>query len=190
MPEPPRMRFASPSEWEAWLSANHADADGVWLELSKAGRGMTTVTHQQAVEVALCFGWIDGQAASVDEASWLQKFTPRRPRSRWSKVNRDRATALITAGRMRPAGLAEVERAKQDGRWEAAYDSPSTATVPPDLSAALDADPQAREFFAGLDSRNRYAILYRIQEAKQPETRARRIAKYVAMLHNGQQIYP
>jgi uncharacterized protein YdeI (YjbR/CyaY-like superfamily) len=190
MPELPRMRFGTATEWEAWLADFHTDSPGLWLEIGRAGRGVRTVSYAEALDVALCFGWIDGQKRSFDDTAWLQKFTPRRPRSRWSKANREKASALIAAGRMRQAGLAEVERAKQDGRWEAAYDSPSTATVPPDLSAALDADSTARAFFATLDSRNRYAILHRIDAARRPETRARLIAKYVAMLHNGARLHP
>ncbi|HWH95109.1 MAG TPA: YdeI/OmpD-associated family protein, partial [Baekduia sp.] len=137
----------------------------------------------------LCYGWIDGQAAAGDDAHWLQRFTPRRARSRWSKINRDRATALIERGEMQPAGMREVERAKADGRWDAAYEGARAATVPDDLQAALDADDQAREFFATLDSANRYAILYRVQEAKKPETRERRIEKYVAMCREHRKIH-
>src|SRR6266516_2631609 len=173
----PIIRFESAAEWEAWLEENHAQSPGVWIKIAKAGGRQPTVTYPEALDVAICFGWIDGQKASVDDAYWLQKFTRRGPRSKWSKVNRDKAQRLIDEGRMRPAGLAELERAQRDGRWDAAYDSPSTATVPDDLQRALDASPPAREFFATLDSRNRYAILYRIQDAKKPETRARRIAE-------------
>ncbi len=190
MPELPRVRFGTATDWEEWLADFHADSPGVWLEIGRTGRGVRTVSYPEALDVALCFGWIDGQKRSLDDTVWLQKFTPRGPRSRWSKVNREKANALIAAGRMRRAGLAEVERARKDGRWEAAYDSPSTATVPPDLSAALDADPPARAFFATLDSRNRYAILHRVAAARRPETRARLIAKYVAMLHNGERLHP
>jgi uncharacterized protein YdeI (YjbR/CyaY-like superfamily) len=184
------MRFGTATEWEAWLAEFHSDSPGLWLEIGRAGRGVRTVSYAEALDVALCFGWIDGQKRSLDDAAWLQKFTPRGPRSRWSKVNREKANALAAAGRMRQAGVAEVDRAKQDGRWEAAYDSPRTATVPPDLAAALDADAPARAFFATLDSRNRYSILHRIEAARRPETRARLIAKYVAMLHNGERLHP
>ena len=149
-----------------------------------------TVSYAEALDIALCFGWIDGQKGALDDAYWLQKFTPRRERSRWSKVNRDKATALIEQGRMRPAGLAEVERARGDGRWDAAYDSPSTAAVPPDLQRALDADPQAAAFFETINSQNRYSILYRIQDAKRAETRARRIEKFVTMLREGRTLHP
>ena len=148
------------------------------------------MTYAEAVEVALAYGWIDGQAARVDDDFWRQRFTPRKPRSRWSKINRDRATALIEKGEMKPAGLREVERAQADGRWEAAYDAPSTATVPDDLQRELDRNERAREFFATLDSANRYAILYRIGDAKKPETRARRIEKFVTMLSEGRKLHP
>ena len=140
--------------------------------------------------MALCYGWIDGQKGALDAEFWLQKFTPRGPRSQWSKVNREKATALIENGRMQPAGLAEVERAKADGRWEAAYDAQSKATVPEDLQRELDANPDAAAFFATLESYNRYAILYRIQEAKKPETRAKRIEKFIGMLKRGEKVHP
>jgi uncharacterized protein YdeI (YjbR/CyaY-like superfamily) len=185
----PTILFASREAWASWLAGNHEDAEGVWLKFAKKGSGADSVTYAEAVEVALCYGWIDGQAAPCDDAYWLQRFTPRRARSRWSKINRDRAIALLERGEMQPAGLREVERAKADGRWDAAYASPRTATIPDDLQAALDADERARDFFATLDSANRYAILYRIQDAKKPETRARRIEKYVAMLREHRKIH-
>jgi uncharacterized protein YdeI (YjbR/CyaY-like superfamily) len=186
----PIIRFESAADWEAWLEANHAQSPGVWIKIAKAGRQPPTVTYPEALDVAICFGWIDGQKGSADDAHWLQKFTRRGARSKWSKVNRQKATALIEQGRMRPAGLAEVERAQQDGRWDAAYDSASTATVPDDLRQALDSRPNASAFFATLNSRNRYAVLYRIQDAKRPETRARRIAEFVTMLDEGRTLYP
>jgi uncharacterized protein YdeI (YjbR/CyaY-like superfamily) len=185
----PIIRFESAADWEAWLEANHAQSPGVWIKIAKAGQ-QPTVTYPEALDVAICFGWIDGQKGSADDAHWLQKFTRRGPRSKWSKVNRQKAKALIEQGRMRPAGLAEVERAQQDGRWDAAYDSASTATVPDDLRQALDSRPNASAFFATLNSRNRYAVLYRIQDAKRPETRARRIAEFVTMLDEGRTLYP
>ena len=151
---------------------------------------MRSVTYLEAVEVALCYGWIDGQGKRLDDTQYVQKFTPRRARSRWSKINRDRAMALIEQGRMQPAGLREVERAKADGRWEAAYDSPSTMVVPDDLREALRGNEKADAVFASLDGRNRYAILYQVHDAKRPETRARRIAKFVAMLSEGKKPYP
>jgi uncharacterized protein YdeI (YjbR/CyaY-like superfamily) len=182
--------FASAEEWEAWLRDHHATVPGIWIRFAKKGSGVPTVTYLEALHAALCFGWIDGQARSLDDAAYVQRFTPRRARSIWSKRNRDFATALIEAGRMQPAGLREVERAKADGRWDAAYDAPSTATVPEDLQRALDASPAAAEFFATLNSQNRYAILHRVQTAKRPETRARRIEKFVAMLEAGETLYP
>jgi len=185
----PTIAFASREEWAAWLAEHHEDMDGVWLRFAKKDSGIESVTYAEAVEIALCYGWIDGQAAAGDDAHWQQRFTPRRARSRWSRINRDRATELIARGEMRPAGLREVERAKADGRWDAAYEGARTATVPDDLQAALDADPRASEFFATLDSANRYAILYRVQEAKRPETRARRIEKYVAMCRERRTIH-
>ena len=186
----PIVPFASRNAWEAWLEEYHAASDGLWLKIAKKGSGIETVSYAEALEAALCYGWIDGQKASFDQDYWLQRFTPRKPRSKWSKVNRQKATELIEAGRMKPAGLQEVERAKADGRWEAAYDAQSTATVPADLSRALEKNDRAREFFAKLDSRNRYAILYQIQDAKRRETRARRIEKYVAMLSEQKKLYP
>lgn len=186
----PIICFESAADWEAWLEANHAQSPGVWIKIAKAGGQQPTVTYPEALDVAICFGWIDGQKGSADSAHWLQKFTRRGPRSKWSKVNRQKARALIEQERMRPAGLAEVERAQQDGRWDAAYDSPSTATVPDDLRRALDSTPNASAFFETLDSRNRYAVLYRIQDAKRPETRARRIAQFVTMLDEGRTLYP
>jgi uncharacterized protein YdeI (YjbR/CyaY-like superfamily) len=188
--ELPVIACATPAEWEAWLDAEHERAPGVWLQIAKKGTGVPSITQPKAVELALCFGWIDGLARRVDDTWFRQRFTPRRKRSLWSKINCDRATALIEAGRMRPAGLAEVERAKADGRWDAAYDGPRTATVPDDLQAALDDNPAAATGFAGLDGQNRFAILHRVQTAVRPETRARRIAKFVAMLADGDRLYP
>ncbi|MBX5443153.1 MAG: YdeI/OmpD-associated family protein [Solirubrobacteraceae bacterium] len=185
----PVERFADAAAFEAWLEAEHARAPGVWLELARKGTGIASVTYEEAVDVALCFGWIDGHTRSVDATWYRQRFTPRRPRSRWSKRNTQRAERLIAAGRMRPAGLAEVERAKADGRWDAAYHGPATMAVPPDLQAALDADPEAAASFAALDSRNRYSILYRLHDAKRPETRARRLAQFVEMLRRGETLH-
>jgi uncharacterized protein YdeI (YjbR/CyaY-like superfamily) len=162
----------------------------VWLKLAKAGTGIASVTYAEALEVALCHGWIDGQKGGFDDEFWLQRFTPRKPRSRWSRINRDKATALIERGEMEPAGLREVDAAKADGRWDAAYEGQRTATVPEDLQRALDANPAAAAFFSTLDGANRYAILYRVQDAKKPETRARRIDKYVAMLAAGEKLHP
>jgi uncharacterized protein YdeI (YjbR/CyaY-like superfamily) len=186
----PVIPFASRDAWDAWLAEHHEDADGVWIKIAKKGSGIESVTHPEALEVALCYGWIDGLRDRLDDEYFLQRFTPRRPRSKWSKVNCGKATELIEQGRMRPAGLKEVERAKADGRWDAAYDPWSTVTVPDDLQRELDRNDTAREFFATLDSRNRYAILYRIQDAKKPETRARRVEQYVAMLSRREKLYP
>ena len=176
------MPFSSREAWETFLEERHATSDGLWLKIAKKGSGIESVTYDQAVEVALCYGWIDGQVRKFDEDYYLQRFTPRRSRSKWSKVNRKKVAELIERGEMKSAGLREVERARADGRWDAAYDSPSTATVPEDLLRELEKNDRAREYFSELDRRNRYAILYQIQDAKRPETRARRIAKYVAML--------
>ena len=184
-PDLPVVTMASRAAWFTWLEEQHASSDGCWLLIAKKDSAVATVTYLEAVEGALCFGWIDGQRATADEPYYRQRFTPRRRGSRWSRINRDRATALSASGEMRPAGLAEVAAAKDDGRWDAAYEGQATAAVPPDLQAALDADPVAAAFFAGLTGANRYAILYRIQDAKRPETRAARIEKYVAMCHEG-----
>jgi uncharacterized protein YdeI (YjbR/CyaY-like superfamily) len=190
MDDLPVLSFPDREAFAAWLEDNHADARGLWLEIARAGSGAASVTYAEAVEAALCFGWIDGQKARGDERVWRQRFTPRGPRSRWSRINRDKAEALIAAGAMRPAGLREVERARSDGRWDAAYAGARTMTVPDDLRAALDSDPAAAAEFESLDSANRYAILYRVQDAKRPQTRARRIEDFVAMLARGERPHP
>ena len=182
--------FGSRSAWETWLEKHHSASEGLWLKISKKGSGIESVSYPEAVEAALCYGWIDGQSNRFDDDYWLQRFTPRKSRSKWSRVNRDKVTRLIEQGSIRPAGLLEVERAKADGRWEAAYEPPSTATVPEDLRRGLDENPEAAEFFATLDSANRYAILYQIQDAKRPGTRARRIEKFVALLKERKKPYP
>jgi uncharacterized protein YdeI (YjbR/CyaY-like superfamily) len=182
--------FPSQEAWEAWLAEHHADSPGLWLKMAKKQSGIGSVTYAEALEVALCYGWIDGQKDRFDDDWWLQKFTPRRPRSKWSQINRAKATALIEGGRMKPAGLQEVERAKADGRWDAAYPSPSNLAVPEDLERALAGNDAARTFFASLDRTNRYAILYRLHDAKRPETRARRLEQFVAMLAEGKKLYP
>lgn len=184
------MQFATQEDWSVWLAVNHASSAGIWLCLAKKASGAPSVTYAEALEVALCYGWIDGQKKSRDDLSWLQKFSPRGPRSIWSKINRTKAEQLIERGDMQPAGLAAVKQAKANGQWDAAYDSQSTASVPDDLQAALEQNPDALAFFATLNSRNRYAILHRIQTAKQPETRARRIAQFVEMLERGETLYP
>ncbi len=186
----PVLLFPDPAAWEAWLEENHATSPGLWLRLAKKAADLSSVTYAEALEVALCYGWIDGQKKSYDASSWLQKFTPRGAKSVWSKINREKALALIESGRMRPAGLRAIELARQDGRWDAAYDSPSSATVPEDFQAALDASPAANAAFAALDRQNRYAMLFRIQTARKPETRAARIAKFVEMLERGEKLYP
>ena len=186
--ETPQLCFAADADWEQWLEENGAVFDGIWLQFAKKGSGIDSVSYLEAVETALCFGWIDGQKRSLDEKYWLQKFTPRRRRSIWSRVNRDKVEALIAAGRMRPAGMKEIDAAKADGRWDAAYESQSRATVPEDLQAALDENPAARTFFESLRSANRYAILFRVQTAGKPEARAARIAKIVGLLAEGKTV--
>ena len=180
--EPQLLELADRSAWERWLEQNHESDGGVWLKFAKKGAPRETVTQPQAIEVALCFGWIDGQIGAVDEHFFRQRFTHRRARSRWSRINRERASELIAAGLMRSSGLDEVHRAQADGRWQAAYEPQSSITVPPDFQAALDAHPAAAEFFATLSGANRYAVLYRIGNAKRAETRARLIVRYVEML--------
>jgi len=179
----PKIRFSSPADWERWLEDNHTVSEGIWIKMAKKGSGIESVGYPEALESALCFGWID-------ERYFLQRFTPRRSRSKWSRINREKAEHLIAEGRMRPAGVAEVERAKADGRWEAAYEGQKTSTVPDDLQRELDARPNAKAFFAELNSQNRNAILSRLQDAKKPETRARRLAEFVALLEAGETIYP
>jgi uncharacterized protein YdeI (YjbR/CyaY-like superfamily) len=185
----PILDFKSVVAWTSWLEANHGRSSGIRIRFARKGSGVPSVTHAEALDVALCYGWIDGQTAREDEVHWLQRFTPRGPRSKWSKINCDKATELIAGGRMRPAGLAAVEAAKGDGRWGAAYEGQRTITVPPDLQRRLDASPRARKFFAGLDSKNRYAILYRLHDAKLAETRVRRLEKFVTMLEEGKTIH-
>ena len=188
--EQPVIAFESKAKWTAWLEKHHDSSSGVWLKIAKKASGIRSVTYKEALDSALCYGWIDGQKGSFDDRYFVQKFTPRRSRSKWSKINRERALELIDSGEMRPAGLREVERAQADGRWEAAYDSPSRVTVPEDLERALDRNTTAKEFFATLTGVNRYAILYRIHDAKRPETRARRIEQFVAMLSRNEKPYP
>ena len=186
----PQHAFSSAARWEAWLEHNHAESDGLWIRMAKRDAGIDSVRYPEVLDCALCFGWIDGRREALDERHFLQRFTPRRARSRWSRLNRDKAERLIAEGRMRPAGLAEVQRAKVDGRWDAAYEGQRHSTIPDDLQRELDARPKAKAFFAELNSQNRYAILYRLQDAKKPETRAQRLAKFVAMLETGERIHP
>jgi uncharacterized protein YdeI (YjbR/CyaY-like superfamily) len=186
----PKLFFASLAEWEQWLEQNHSASEGLWIKIAKTKVDIESVRYPDVLDAALCFGWIDGRREPLDAHYFLQRFTPRRRRSRWSQINRQKAERLIEEGRMRPAGLTEVQQAKGDGRWEAAYESQSTSSVPDDLKRELDARPKAREFFSRLNSQNRYAILYRLHDAKLPSTRAKRLAKFVAMLEAGETIYP
>ncbi|WP_167004647.1 YdeI family protein [Comamonas sp. Tr-654] len=181
--------FKSAKAFEAWLKKNHAASEGIWLKIARRGANEPSVTYPEAVEIALCWGWIDGQKKSLDDQHYLQRFTPRRARSVWSKINVEKVQGLIEAGRMQPAGQAQIEAAKADGRWERAYDGARTSTVPEDLQDALEAEPLAKAFFAGLNASNRYAILWRIQTAARAETRARRIEQLVAMLARGETIH-
>ena len=185
-PELPIISFASQAEWTDWLAKHHDQSTGLWLKLAKKDSGIPSVTYEQAVESALCYGWIDGLKKSFDGQFWLQKFTPRGPKSIWSKINVEKAEKLIASGQMQPAGLKTVEAAKLDGRWEQAYASQKNIGIPEDFQRALDASPKAREFFATLKSASRYSFLFRIQTAKKAETRAKRIEQFIAMLERGE----
>ena len=187
--ELPTLPFATPRAFDRWLAKHHASSRGLWLKLAKAGAGVASIRYPEAVEVALTWGWIDGQSRRVDDAWYVQRFTPRTPRSIWSVINRDKALALIEAGRMQPPGLAEVERARKDGRWDRAYTSPSRSAVPDDLAAALAQNPRAAAAFAQLDAQNRYAILHRLMIAAKPETRQKRLDTFVAMLARGETLH-
>lgn len=181
--------FESQNGWERWLKENHRTSTGIWMQLAKKASGIRSVTYAEAVESALCYGWIDGQKRPHSETAWLQRFTPRRPRSMWSKINRERALALVEAKRMKPAGSKEIERAKLDGRWDAAYASPSAITVDADFQRALNGNPRAKKFFKTISAANRYAILWRIQTAKKAATRERRIKEFVEKLENGRTLH-
>ena len=181
--------FPNDASWRDWLNRHHAASQGVWLQFAKQTSGIASVSHAEALEAALCHGWIDGQTKRLDENYWLQKFTPRKSNSIWSRINRQKALDLIERGLMHPAGYAAIERAKANGRWEAAYEAQSKATIPPDLQEALDASPKAAAFFAKLNSQNRYAILFRLQTAKKPATRASRLAKFISMLERGETLH-
>lgn len=181
----PVVFFETAGAWESWLAEHHGSSDGVWLQIAKKSTAITSVDYQEAVDVALCFGWIDGQRRPLDEFHFAQKFTPRRARSKWSQVNVARIARLTKSGRMRPAGRREVDAAKADGRWDAAYASQSTIKVPDDFQAALDARPEAAAFFATLSSTRRYPFLFRIHDAKRADTRERRIGQYVDLLAEG-----
>ena len=182
--------FASQAAWREWLAENFASSAGIWIQLAKKGSGIPTVTYAEALDVALCYGWIDGQKRPLDDSWWLQRFTRRTKRSGWSKVNREHIARLTAAGLMQPTGQLEVDRAKADGRWDAAYDSSRTSTVPADLTEALNAEPEAAAFFATLNAANRYSHLYAVQTAKKPETRTRRIAKIVSMCLSHEKPHP
>jgi len=182
--------FSSLRTWETWISKNHANSQGLWLKLAKKSSRTRSVSYQEALAVALCYGWIDGQKRSHDEECWLQRFGPRGIRSIWSKINRSKAEELIRQGHMKPPGLAAIETARRNGQWDNAYDSQKSVEIPKDLSEELNRKPKARTFFNALDSRNRYAILFRIHGAKKPETRKKRIEKFVDMLERQEKLYP
>lgn len=182
----PQLRFASADAFGAWIAEHHATAAGLWLEVPKKGKGGTGPTYVEALDHALCWGWIDSQKRGHDDVYFLQRFTPRKARSKWSQINRDKVTALIAAGRMQPTGQAEIDAAKADGRWDAAYAGSATITIPDDLRSALDATPGAAEGFAALNASQRYAVLFQVHDAKRAATRERRIAKYVAMCAKGE----
>jgi uncharacterized protein YdeI (YjbR/CyaY-like superfamily) len=186
----PVRLFKSKQDWAAWLEKNHRKSSGLWLRLAKKDSPLRSAPYKEALEVALCYGWIDGQKRPENEQAWLQRFVPRSSRSIWSKINRAKALALIASGEMKAAGLEAIENAKKNGRWDAAYDSPRGATVPSDFQAALDANARASSFFKTLDGANRYAVLWRIQTVKKAETRARKIQQLIAMLEKEEKIHP
>lgn len=185
----PVLLFTSQQDWHIWLEDNHTQPQGVWLKHAKKSSGKESVSYQEALEEALCYGWIDSQKQAYDSDYYLQKFTPRGPKSIWSKVNVAKVEQLIREGKLRPAGLMAVELAKQDGRWDAAYDSPSVSKVPEDFQAALEKNPKAKQFFETLNKTNVYAFCWRIQTAKKPETRAARIEKFIDMLNRGEKVH-
>ena len=186
----PIMSFETQHDWEVWLKVHHAETRGIWLKIAKKGALEPSVSYAEALDSAICYGWIDGQKAAFDDKYWLQKFTQRTAKSIWSKVNCGKAEALIAEGRMQPAGLRQVELAKSDGRWERAYESQSKITIPADFQSELDKNPKAKDFFSTLDSANRYAFLFRIHAAKKPETRSAKIQKFVEMLNQQQKLHP
>ena len=188
-PQDPTRAFKDAEAWKSWLAKNHAAADGIWMRLAKKASGTKSITYPEAVEVALCYGWIDGLKRPESATTWLQRFTPRRSRSIWSEINREKALGLIANGRMMPSGLEQVERARKDGRWDNAYASPKSATMPPDFQKELNRHPKAKAFFKTLSRTNSYAIMWRIQTAKKPETRERRIRTYIEMLEKGETIH-
>jgi uncharacterized protein YdeI (YjbR/CyaY-like superfamily) len=186
----PVRAFECQRDWASWLKENHGKSPGVWLQIAKKDTDIESVSYEDAVEKALCFGWIDGQKKAHSEQYWLQKFTPRSATSVWSKINKAKALALIKVGKMKSAGLNEIERAKRDGRWDAAYDSAAKSAVPSDFQSALDGNVRAKKFFETLDSRNRYAVIFRIQTAKTAPTREKRISKFVQMLERHEKLHP
>ena len=188
-PDLPVKLFKSQDAWAKWLETNHAKSPGIWMRIAKKDGGLTSVNYAEALDVALCHGWIDGQKRPLDEASWLQRFTPRGARSMWSTINKGKTKTLIESGRMRPSGMAAIESAKADGRWDAAYGPSSTAEVPPELRAALDRSPKAKAFFETLRGANRYALIYRVHTAKKAETKAKRVADFIARLERGETIH-
>ncbi len=184
------LELRAQKDWRKWLDKNYGQTDGVWLKFAKKASGITTVNYSEALEEALCYGWIDSQSKTFDDKYYLQKFSPRRARSVWSKINVGKAEALIAEGRMQPPGLVQVEAAKADGRWQAAYDSPASAEMPDDFVSALAKNKKAKEFYETLSRSNKYAIIWRLQQAKRPETRARNIDKFISMLADGQKFHP
>jgi uncharacterized protein YdeI (YjbR/CyaY-like superfamily) len=186
---PPIRSFKNAEAWESWLEENQTATDGLWMRIAKKASGVRSITYPEAVEVALCYGWIDGQKKPESETTWLQRFVPRRPRSLWSKINREKALALIASGKMRPAGLKEIDRARTDGRWEAAYNSPKDAPIHPDFQNALNENPRAKAFFSTVNAANRYAIIWRLHTAKKAETRERLTRKFIEMLEKGETLH-
>jgi uncharacterized protein YdeI (YjbR/CyaY-like superfamily) len=189
VPDLPVKLFKTSDAWSKWLDANHAKSWGIWMRIAKKNADLTSIDYAEALDVALCYGWIDGQKRPLDTSSWLQRFTPRGPRSLWSKVNTGKAQVLIDSGRMRPPGLAAIAAAKASGRWESAYQPSSTAAVPPELQAALDRNPKAKSFFETLRGSNRYALIFRVSSARKPETKAKRVADFIARLERGETIF-
>jgi uncharacterized protein YdeI (YjbR/CyaY-like superfamily) len=188
--EYPTLFFANAAAFEKWLHKNHSKSDGIWLKIARAGSGIQSLDYAGALEVCLCYGWIDGTRKSLDKEYFVQKYTPRRPGSIWSVINQQKVQKLIDEGRMQPAGLAVIEEAKKSGQWDKAYESPKAIKIPVELQEALDAKPKAKKFFATLSSQNRFSILFRIGKVKKEETKARKIKEFVAMLEKGETIYP
>jgi uncharacterized protein YdeI (YjbR/CyaY-like superfamily) len=186
----PIMIFSGQQDFEDWLSHHHETSEGILLKIAKKNSAINTVSYSEALDSALCYGWIDSRKEKCDEDTWLQRFTPRKARSIWSKVNKDKAEVLIASGRMKPSGIQAIEAAKQNGRWDSAYESQSKATLPEDFASKLDENLRAKEFYAMLDSQNKYAILFRINNVKKQETRQKRIEQFIMMLERHEKIYP